>query len=172
MQHGFETLRILLVDDNDHVRAIVGAVLNGLGVREIVEASDGQEAMAILRETACDLALVDFLMSPGDGAQFTRQIRTASDSPNVFLPIIMMTGHSERAALAEARDAGVTEFVVKPITAAALLARMVAVIHRPRSFIRTTSFFGPDRRRRTDLVYAGPRRRREDGLGGASAFAI
>lgn len=171
MPSGLETLRVLIVDDNPHVRAIVDAVLHGLGVREIVEASDGRAALDILHQTPCDIVLVDFLMAPIDGVHFTRHIRTAPDSPNVFLPIIMMTGHSERSRVEEARDAGVTEFVVKPLTSQALLARLIAVIHRPRSFIRSADYFGPDRRRRVDRAYRGPLRRREDAAN-AEALAI
>ena len=170
---GLETLRVLLVDDNPHMRAIVGAILHGLGVRDILEARDGQQAMEQLQMGPCDLAVVDFLMSPVDGVHFTRMIRTSQQSPNVYLPIIMMTGHSERSRVMEARDAGVTEFVVKPLTAQALLARVTAVIQRPRPFVRTASYFGPDRRRRTDPAYEGPfRRQGEKDFAQDDAFAL
>jgi DNA-binding response OmpR family regulator len=59
----------------------------------------------------------------------------------------------------EARDAGVNEFVAKPVTARTLLDRIVATIYRPRAFVRTKDYFGPDRRRRADPDYAGPLRR-------------
>ena len=172
MSSGFDSLCVLLVDDNPNMRAIVGAVLHGIGIRSIVEAREGAHAMELLRHQPADFAMVDFLMQPVDGVHFTRMIRTSSDSPNVYLPIIMMTGHSERSRVMEARDAGVTEFVVKPLTAAALVARVNAIIHRPRPFIRTPGYFGPDRRRRSDPDFAGPFRRQGEAKAQAVSFSI
>ena len=74
----------------------------------------------------------------------------------------MMTGHAERAEVEAARDAGVTEFLLKPLTLRAMVDRLEAAIQRPRAFIRAPSYFGPDRRRRDDPAYRGPRRRRDE----------
>ena len=162
MSTGLEALRILTVEDNAHMRVIVHTVLQGLGVRTIREARDGEHALSLLREQRFDIALVDFLMQPMDGVIFTRTIRSDPDSPNVYLPIIMMTGHSVRSRVCEARDAGVTEFVTKPLTARALALRINVVVHRPRPFVRTATYFGPDRRRRDDPRYVGHGRRAGD----------
>jgi two-component system chemotaxis response regulator CheY len=162
MSAGLETLRVLLVDDNQHMRAIVQAVLAGVGVSHIKETRDGAEALDALREWPADLAIVDFHMEPLDGVEFTRMVRNAPDSRNPYLPIIMMTGHSERHRVEKARDAGVTEFVAKPLTAKSVLERMHAVIYRPRPFVRTADYFGPDRRRRQDPEFRGPWRRSTD----------
>lgn len=144
------------------MRAIVSTILTGAGLKELREAADGPSALRMLRDSPIDIALVDFQLSGMDGVEFTRLVRTASTSPNTFLPIIMITGHSERSRVMEARDAGVTEFVAKPLTARALLSRIEAVIFRPRAFIRCNGFFGPDRRRKEDQTYAGPFRRSTD----------
>ena len=89
---GLESLRVLLVDDNQHMRAIVTTVLAGVGVRHVRETRDGAEALESLRDWPADLAIVDFQMFPIDGVEFTRMVRTAPDSKNPYLPIIMMTG--------------------------------------------------------------------------------
>lgn len=162
MSFGLQALRLLLVDDNPHMRAIVFAMLHGLGVTELREARNGEQAFEVMRREPADLVLVDFLMQPVDGVDFTRRIRNSPDSPDIYLPIIMMTGHSEKSRVEEARDAGVTEFVVKPLTARALVGRINAVIQRPRPFVRTRAYFGPDRRRRVDPAHAGPWRRVSD----------
>lgn len=153
---GFESLRVLLVDDNQHMRAIVTTVLSGVGVKQVRETRDGAEALESLRDWPADLAIVDFQMVPVDGVEFTRMVRNAPDSKNPYLPIIMMTGHSEKSRVFDARDAGVTEFVAKPLTAKAVLDRIQAVIYRPRPFVRTATYFGPDRRRRDDPAFSGP----------------
>ena len=162
MSTPLSSVRVLLVDDNQHMRSIVAAVLAGVGVDHVRECCDGAEALDALRQWPADMAIVDFHMSPIDGVEFTRLVRQAGDSPNPFLPIIMLTGHADRRRVEEARDAGVTEFVVKPVTARAVLDRINSVINRPRPFVRTADYFGPDRRRRQDPEFHGPWRRQGD----------
>lgn len=159
MSSGLESLRVLLADDNAHMRAIVGAVLKSIGIQHLREAHDGAEALAILRDWPVDVAIVDFRMEPIDGVEFTRLVRQAEDSVNPFLPIIMLTGYADRGRVMEARDAGVTELVVKPVTAKAVIARLQAVIFHPRPFVRTESYFGPCRRRKDSVGYQGVERR-------------
>lgn len=156
------SLSVLLVDDNAPMRTIASAILQSAGIRKIREVADGAAALEALREHPADIAIVDFNMFPLDGVEFTRLVRNSPDSPNPYLPIIMMTGHSERARVMEARDAGVTEFVVKPITAKAIFDRIQAVIIRPRPFVKTEGYFGPDRRRANAAGYQGPFRRISD----------
>lgn len=157
-----QSLNVLIVDDNQHMRAITSAILKSVGIRNIREAADGGAALTSLREHPFDLAIVDFNMFPLDGVEFTRMVRTSPDSGNPYLPIIMMTGHSEKSRVTEARDAGVTEFVVKPITAKAVLDRIHAVIFRPRPYVKTDSYFGPCRRRSASDTHRGPFRRSTD----------
>ncbi len=159
MSSGFENLRVLLADDNAHMRTIVAAVLKSIGVKHIREARNGAEALQALREWQCDVAMVDFRMDPVDGVEFTRLVRNAKDSANTFLPIIMLTGYADRTRVLEARDAGVTELIVKPVTAQAVIARLNSVIYHPRPFVRTGTYFGPDRRRSVNADYRGPERR-------------
>jgi DNA-binding response OmpR family regulator len=89
-------------------------------------------------------------------------VRTSEKSSNHFVPIIMITGHTEKENILAARDAGVTEFLAKPITAQSLFNRIAEIVERPRAFVRAEGYFGPDRRRRTLENYAGPWRRHDD----------
>lgn len=155
-------IQILLIDDNPHMRAIASAVLKSAGIRKVLEAGDGGAGLQMLRDHAVDLALVDYKMFPLDGVEFTRLVRNSPDSPNPYLPIIMMTGHSGKERVYEARDAGVTEFLAKPITAKAVLDRIQSVIWKPRPFVKTEGYFGPDRRRAAPAHFRGPFRRATD----------
>jgi len=157
-----EIIRVLLLEDNMSMRVIIQTILHGLGQFEVFEAPDVAAASRIVRERRIDLALVDFQLQEGDGVQFVRDIRRSSSDSLRYLPIIMVTGHSERQRVEEARDAGVSEFVAKPLTAQALMSRLEAAILRPRPFITSPSYFGPDRRRRRAGVYSGPFRRADD----------
>jgi CheY-like chemotaxis protein len=157
-----EIIRVLLLEDNMSMRTIIHTILQGLGGFEVYEAADTVSASRIVRERRIDLALVDFQLERGDGVQFVRDIRRSPADELRFLPIIMVTGHSERLRVEEARDAGVSEFVAKPLTAQALMARLEAAVMRPRPFVSSADYFGPDRRRRRAGVYAGPFRRADD----------
>jgi two-component system, chemotaxis family, chemotaxis protein CheY len=159
---GFDTLKVLIVEDNTHMRVLLRTILNSIGVRDIAEAGNGQAALALLRERKPDLVLTDLAMKPMDGLQFTRCVRNDEQSPNPFVPIIMITGYTERYRVEAARDAGVTEFMAKPITGNSLFARIVEILERPRAFVRSESYFGPDRRRHQLDDYTGPWRRQED----------
>ena len=86
-------------------------------------------------------------------------IRQPEANGNPYAPIIMLTGHSEKRRVTMARDAGVTEFLVKPISAKALYQRIMNVVANPRPFIKTKNYFGPDRRRNASNSHVGPERR-------------
>jgi two-component system chemotaxis response regulator CheY len=158
----FEHLRVLIVEDNQHMRSLLRTLLNSIGIRDIAEAGNGGTALNVLREKKCDLILSDLAMKPMDGLEFSRIVRTSEKSPNPFVPIIMITGHTERHRVEQARDAGITEFLAKPITAQSLFSRLAEIMERPRAFVRTEAYFGPDRRRKTLESYTGPWRRHDD----------
>jgi len=159
---GLENLKALIVEDNSHMRALLRALLNSAGIKDIAEASNGQAAIELLRERKSDLVLTDLAMKPMNGIEFTRHVRNSEMSPNPFVPIIMITGHTEKYRVEEARDVGVTEFLAKPITAHNLFTRIAEIVERPRAFVRCNDYFGPDRRRRPAEDYAGPWRRSDD----------
>lgn len=151
-------LNVMLVEDNRHMRFLVKTILHGYGIKNVNEAEDGSDALKALRTFAADVIICDWLMEPLDGIDLVRMIRTGSDSVNPFVPIIMLTGYTETARVQEARDVGITEFLAKPISSAALYHRLVQIIEKPREFIKSKSFTGPCRRRR-ELEYNGRERR-------------
>ena len=158
----FDLLKILLVDDNQHMRMLLTEILRALGVRQIFEALDGAEALQLMRDTEMDLVMTDLTMGPLDGIDFVNLLRNSPDSPGPFTPVIMITGHSTMRRVAEARDAGVNEFLAKPVTARGVIHRINLLIEHPRPFIRNADYFGPDRRRRQDPAFTGPYRRQGD----------
>lgn len=154
-----QSLRVLVVDDSPHFRKLLVGLLNALGFRQIEEAADGAEGLKALSHFQADLALVDWHMSPVDGLEFTRFVRTSPDSTNPRLPIIMLSGYTEMRLVLEARDAGVNEFVAKPISAKTLQSRILSTLTAPRPFVRSPDYLGPDRRRR-QVPLKGPDRRK------------
>jgi two-component system, chemotaxis family, chemotaxis protein CheY len=160
-----ESVSVLILDDNAHMRDLIRTILASFGCSRIVEAADTKEALRLVAEAEIDLAFVDFKLSGdsgNDGLQFCRSIRLGPDSPDLYLPVIMITAYSERSRVLDAINAGVDEFLVKPVRAIDVANRVNAVIERRRPFVHAAGYFGPDRRRRDDPRYDGPWRRAFD----------
>lgn len=156
-------LSILIVEDNLHFRNLIRSILEALGVPRIEEARDGAEAIEVLRDFPADVAILDWKMDGVDGIELVRRIRTNEDSPNRFLPMIMVTGYTEASLIRSAHDAGVNDFLAKPISAKSLLSRISSVIESPRPFIQAATYFGPDRRR-GQQPFKGTCRRKQDAV--------
>jgi two-component system, chemotaxis family, chemotaxis protein CheY len=156
----FNRLRFLVIDDNAHMRRILRTLLHGFGTREVYEAEDGAAGLEAFTHYMPDIVLTDWAMPIFDGLELTQMIRQPGANANPYVPIIMLTGHSEKKRVIASRDAGVTEFLAKPISAKALYQRILNVVANPRPFIRTKTYFGPDRRRNVNPNYVGPERRK------------
>ncbi|WP_404384065.1 response regulator [Caenispirillum salinarum] len=152
-------LKVLLVEDNEHFRRLLRTVLQALGITDVREEADGGAGLAALATYPADLVIVDYRMTPMDGLEFTRRLRREPGQANPYVPVLMVTGYTEPRLVAQARDAGVNEFLAKPISAKMLLSRIVQVLQTPRAFVSASDYFGPDRRRRQTPI-AHPERRR------------
>ena len=138
-----ERLRVMLVDNSPLMRELVQSVLAAVGVKHFMTATDGQSALALLPAFGPHLAFVDWEMEPMSGLDFVRAVRKLPERDNPFLPIIMLTSHAEEPWVIEAKNAGVHEYLIKPATGAAILARLSSVINNPRPFVRAGNYFGP-----------------------------
>ncbi|MEO8300706.1 MAG: response regulator [Rhizomicrobium sp.] len=154
----FDRVRVLVVDDNVHMRKLVMTILQAFGVQQISEADSGEHAWTVLRETNPDVVVLDWVMEGMSGLDLIQMIRTNPQAPNPFVPVIMLTGHTSLDHVRQARDAGVNEFIAKPVSVKTMMSRLVAVIEQPRPYVRTNFYFGPCRRRRAG-DFNGPERR-------------
>ena len=162
MAFQFEKLSVLIVEDTIPMQKLVTSVLDTLGVGRVMKAEDGESGYETFCTENPDIIIADWHMVPMTGIELVEKIRTDENSPNKTVPIIMMTGYSALPRVAEARDKGATEFLVKPFSANDLARRIAYVINKPRDFIKTPDYFGPDRRRVNKEGYKGPFRRKED----------
>ncbi|MDA1325223.1 MAG: response regulator [Proteobacteria bacterium] len=142
-------INVLLVNDNIHMRRIIRTILVSLGVKNITEAEDTSSGLKEARNADLDLIICSWLMDVIEGPEFVQLIRRGENSVNPYIPIIMMSAFTERFRVMQARDAGVNEFLAKPVSPTSLYQRIVSIIEKPRPFIRIASFFGPCRRRQT-----------------------
>ncbi len=157
-----EKLTVLVIEDTSPMRELLRSVLEAIGVGNVYTASDGEQGLNILQNQSIDIVLVDWEMPNLSGVDFVRNVRRNSMISDRHLPIIMCSGYAARERILEARDAGITEYMIKPFRAEDIAKRLEAVIKRPRDFIESGDFAGPDRRRKKDAGYKGPLRRKED----------
>ena len=157
--HDFSELKVLLVDDNYFMVQLLTHMMHAMGVRQIATAHDGESAFDIFEDYAPGLIVSDWDMKPVNGEQLVRMLRDRDLSPDPYVPVIMLSGFSEVSRVMAARDFGVTEFLVKPISAKRLYQRLVNVVERPRPFVDATQYFGPCRRRDAANDFAGDERR-------------
>ena len=161
--YNIERLNFLVVDDNKHMCVLIKTILSAFGVRNVLEAGDGADAFKVLKHFPADIIICDWVMQPLDGLDFVRLVRTGKDSPNPYVPVIMLTGHTEMHRVMEAREAGVSEFLAKPVSPKKLYARIRSIIEHQRNFVKTKAYFGPDRRRQNLVSYKGGERRKKKG---------
>ncbi|MBY0356124.1 MAG: response regulator [Rickettsiales bacterium] len=155
------SVNVLLVDADERMVSLLRKVLISLGFGGIYIAKNGNEALQQLASKPIDLVITDWEMNPMNGVEFIHYIRNNRLSPNRQMPIIMLTGKAKRQQVEEARDKGVTEFLVKPFTVRTLCDRIILVIEHPRNFILTTYYCGPDRRRKQIPLLSRANRRKE-----------
>lgn len=162
MTYDFSKISVLVLDDNKFMRDLIKGILQTFGIKRIFTCDDGAVGFKIFCEESPDLVITDWIMEKNSGLQFTEKVRRDSVSPNPFVPIILLTGFAEENRVIKARDAGITEFLVKPFKAIDLYKRIEQIIEKPRKYVKSIDFFGPDRRRRETANFSGPFRREED----------
>lgn len=162
MTYKLDAAKVLIVEDMVPMQMLLKSLLGIYGFRDVYTASGGEEAFSIFCQLKPDLVITDWIMDDGDGLSLVRKIRKDRKSPNSFVPILIVTGFNSRERVVSARDSGVTEFLIKPFTAAELFAKIERIIEKPRQFIENEEFFGPDRRRKRGDAYQGPQRRGDE----------
>ena len=157
----FAKLNVLIVDDDALVQKLVKDVLVIIGFEKISVVSRADKAIEIIAGEQFDLIICDWRMPGMTGIEFVKHIRNLPICMNTFVSIIMLTGNAEEKNIVEARDIGVTEYLVKPFRAKDLCERIIEIIKRPREFVISEQYKGPSRRRRDGQKPEGVEERRK-----------
>lgn len=124
-----EDINILIVDDNRHMRVLLREHLFAMGFKELMLASDGEEALNILKNQEIDLVIADYKMPKMDGIELLQTLRTGGEEQLEKICYIILTGHADRDNVIQAKGAGVNGFLVKPISIRSLAEQLVRALN-------------------------------------------
>lgn len=155
-------MKVLVVDPNAYMRGVIADSLRRLMITNINAAATAVEAFTLGRTFKPDIVFVDWDAGRMSGLEFTREVRRNSTGMSRETPIILLAGAIDHEQLMSARQTGINEFLLKPVSAQGVLSRIEEVVLRPRKFIDSRNYVGPCRRRKEDPAYAGPWRRLTD----------
>lgn len=160
---------IMLVEDSVYMQSLMTSMMKVFGVGDIMVCGGGEEAMDLLKVTQArrasryitkvDIVVTDWLMPKGSGRELLKWIRSQDDDAIRFLPVMVVSAYTTEKVVNQARDLGANETLVKPISGMGLASRICSMIDKPRPFVSTPDYFGPDRRRQ-DVPFTGNDRRK------------
>ncbi len=119
-------LKIIAVDDSPTMRRIIINTLKRAGFENVIEASDGKDALAKMKVEQVNFVITDWNMPEMDGLTFVTQIRSTDEFKN--LPVLMVTTRSVKEDIVEAMKAGVNNYIVKPFTPETLKAKIDQIL--------------------------------------------
>jgi CheY-like chemotaxis protein len=154
------TLQVLVADSNNFSRGLIGEILRSLNITNISSARSEEMIDAFLIDRPVDLILLSW--EEGDSLNalpFVRKLRRTEDDRLRRLPVVLITAGLTRQMVINGRDAGVDEFLAKPISPLAMRQRLEMVVETPRPFIDCSVYLGPCRRRKNPADYYGAKRR-------------
>ena len=126
----FDNLCCLVVDDDKFSRSFIKTALYQIGIKTIKEAASASEAVEILRNFNVNLVLLDQIMEEKTGIEFASEIRGGKISDNKDIPIVMITVDNHEKTVLEARNLGIKEYLIKPISPQALKKRIINTLEQ------------------------------------------
>jgi len=154
------TLQVLVIDANNFSRGLISEILRSLNVTNITSARSEEMAGNFLLERPIDVILLSWEEGDAiDGLSFVRKLRRHEDDRLRRLPVVLITAGLTRQMVIQGRDAGVDEFLAKPIAPNAMRQRLEMIVETPRPFVDCSVFLGPCRRRKNPADYYGAKRR-------------
>lgn len=114
----------LVVDDEKPIRMIVSKLCQKIGFGTVTAASNGAEALTILRRAQIDLVICDIEMEPVDGIQVLHEFRNSLEAPAAIAPFIFLTSHAESDIVLAAKNLGVDSYLIKPVDVVSLKSRV------------------------------------------------
>jgi two-component system chemotaxis response regulator CheY len=109
-----ENINVMVIDDNRYTATLITKFFAAIGIKNVLGVADEAKALKELTSSPVDVIVVDWNMQPLNGLDFVRLVRNAMDTPNPYVPIIMLSGHTEYRRVTEARDARMNDILPNP----------------------------------------------------------
>jgi two-component system chemotaxis response regulator CheY len=124
----YERFTVLLVEDDQHTRALIKSLLRQIGVRSILEAQDGKAGIGEVLRSRPHLVFCDVHMGPIDGRSFLKLLREAKLEAVRNTPVVFLTGDAQRDTVLFAKDHFVSGYLVKPVSLTDLKTRIDSIL--------------------------------------------
>ncbi|MGJ3258420.1 MAG: response regulator [Rhodospirillales bacterium] len=158
-QYDLSSLVVLVAERNSFLRLTIKSILRTFKVGQIIDAGEIEDAWQSFQNNSPDVVIIDW--APGyEGLRLLSRMRRDAESRNVFVPVIITTSMTEYANVVTARDNGTSDFLAKPYSPKTIYQHLCKLIDSRKSFVKTTDFFGPDRR--SKAIETAQRRRASD----------
>ncbi len=153
----YSRLKILVVEDHEPTRIFLKEVLEASGTSHLRIVADVRSALPLLKDKLLDLLICDLNLGEINGQTLIRAVRLNPNFTNRYMPIIVLTGDSKAETVRGLINLGINKFVSKPVSAQALIEAVRNVLERPKAFVTSKDYFGPDRRNRQEPGLSGRR---------------
>jgi len=155
----FSEISALVVDHDRFSTGIIGQILRGFGLNRHVIVGTATEAKKLLPDGRFHLLITESALADMPLADLMNWVRRHNKTELRYMPIVVLTGYTQFSRVTEARDAGVSSVVRKPVSPKTLFDHMVWAARMDRPFIDADHFSGPDRRFRLGEPAPGLNRR-------------
>ena len=146
MDNTFKKLRVLVVDGQQESAKLLRGALATLRVTDVAVAENSIAALKALSVDIYDVVFCDVGIGPIDLWEFAGRLRLDEKARNRRVPIIVMTQNPQLKLVELARDTGINDIIVRPLSVSAVKRRLQSAVLAPKPFIAADCFAGPDRR--------------------------
>ncbi|HEY8191775.1 MAG TPA: response regulator [Alphaproteobacteria bacterium] len=164
--YDLSSLRVMVLEEFPFMADLMAEMLREFKVSAVLTTCKAEQAMEMLEQynmyspprAHIDMLISDWIPPSGEGLELLKWARIHAVESIRYLPILFCTSYANQWRVVTVRDSGANEVLVKPVSAQKLAHRLTYIIDKPRPFVRSRHFLGPDRRRRED-AYQGKERR-------------
>jgi CheY-like chemotaxis protein len=171
----FREIRTLVIDPTGNSKTLLRRILANLGVMGVKAVDGTDDALLAMRQDLYTVVFCDELAGPLDPFAFLKALRRDLETRDVTVPVVLVSVGAEFSKVAAARDAGMNDVIVKPVSVDTIERKLISLVLEPKAFVTAKGFVGPDRRRAGDRRQFGERAARDERRGKAtdgSIFAI
>lgn len=146
----FRHLRTLIIDPSGYSKNLLKTLLATLGVEHVVAMGQTDYALVSLRNELFNIVFCDEMVAPHDPIAFLKALRRDLRTRDVTIPVVLVSAGADIDKIKAARDAGMSDVLTKPVSAETVERRLRALLLKPKAFVASKAFVGPDRRRNNE----------------------